>query len=117
MNCKVVLVIDDEKHIYTCLETFFRDEIFIWESDGKNGIKAAKLLKDLIKVIFVDYDMPGINGLDTIKELRKKLENVPIIMISGNSEIETSALKAGADEFIEKPFEFNSIKKILERYG
>jgi two-component system, OmpR family, phosphate regulon response regulator PhoB len=70
-------------------------------------------------LIFSDFMLPGLSGLDLIKLLRanQKTANVPIVMITGNVEddLKRRALAAGADAFLSKPFTLSQIRMIIQQ--
>jgi len=88
-------------------------------SDGTEALqKIDKLNPDLV---LLDYRMPDMNGIDVLREIRQRKNSVPVVMITayGTIDIAVEAVKAGADDFITKPFDPEHlalvIKKALER--
>ena len=69
------------------------------------------------KVVTVDFMLPGINGIETLKALRAVDPNVPIIMLSGHGQTRTivEAVRNGATDFLRKPFEEDEIEAALEK--
>src|SRR6185503_20536516 len=70
---------------------------------------ANKLLKGVFEVpelFIIDKQLPGVDGLDLCKQLRKndRTCHIPIIVISASPHIQKLVVKAGANEFVEKPF-------------
>jgi two-component system nitrogen regulation response regulator NtrX len=101
-----ILVIDDEAAIRDSLRMILEYEHyeFIGASSGPDGIAAVK--RDPPDLALLDIKMPGMNGLETLAEIRKIDESLPVAMISGHGTI-TDAMQAtrlGAFDFIEKPF-------------
>src|SRR5512132_982960 len=101
-----ILVIDDEAAIRDSLRMILEYEHyeFIGASSGPDGIAAVR--RDPPDVVVLDIKMPGMNGLETLAEIRKIDEALPVAMISGHGTI-TDAMQAtrlGAYDFIEKPF-------------
>lgn len=110
-----LLLVDDEPLILETMELTLEDlvvKIYTCES-AKDAIDLLKGTK--IDCIVSDLNMPEINGLDFLKELRGPLNNkTPFIMYSGHAmdkEI-TEALESGCDDFIEKP-DFNLLEETL----
>ena len=72
-------------------------------------------------LILLDYQMPGMNGVEVLREIRKANQEVPVVMITAYGTIERAveAMKAGADDFITKPFDPDHlalvVSKALER--
>jgi two-component system, NtrC family, response regulator AtoC len=73
------------------------------------------------ELIFLDYQMPGMNGIEVLREIRRQDKNLPVIIITAYGTIERAveAIKTGADDFITKPFDPEHlavvVKKALER--
>ena len=79
------------------------------------------LLKDEFTVpnlFLLDKQLSGMDGIDICKHLKnqKKTQNVPVIMISANPGISAMAGEAGANAYIEKPFEKNYLLKMVEEH-
>jgi DNA-binding response OmpR family regulator len=117
MKNKVVLFVDDEKSLYECIETYFDKEIVMWLRNGEESLRAMDYFNKIIKIVFVDYDMPGLNGVEVIKEIRQKGYKHKVYMLSGNSSIKNTALKVGADGFIEKPFDLGVLEGLVGEGG
>jgi len=101
-----ILVIDDEAAIRDSLKMIleYEDYDFLGASSGPEGIAIVK--RESPDLVVLDIKMPGMNGLETLAEIRKVDEAVPVAMISGHGTI-TDAMQAtrlGAFDFIEKPF-------------
>ena len=108
---KQCLIVDDSKtatliNMLSLKKHYFFKDI-ITAKDGAEGLIKLKENKN-IKLILTDYEMPNMNGAEFIKNVRKKynLDEKIIIAISSNSEkdISTQLLKAGANDFLTKPF-------------
>ena len=85
---------------------------------GQKGIELAK--KNTFQLVFIDIDLPDINGIDVLKTIKQleQYREIPIVAVSANamkSEIDT-AIAAGFSNYITKPFEFQSITHILDRF-
>src|SRR3954467_5234450 len=101
-----ILVIDDEASIRDSLKMIleYEDYDFLGASSGPEGVATVK--RESPDLVVLDIKMPGMNGLETLAEIRKVDETVPVAMISGHGTI-TDAMQAtrlGAFDFIEKPF-------------
>lgn len=107
-----ILIVDDEPSILETLGGILSDEGFevITASNGYEAIKQlAQAAPDLV---LLDIWMPGMDGIETLKEVRKEHPSVPVVIITGHGTIETAvkAIKLGAYDFIEKPL---SIEKVV----
>jgi DNA-binding response OmpR family regulator len=100
-----VLIVDDEKRIVDGVRKYFEQAGFIVLAayDGPTGLKMAT--KDNPDLVVLDLMLPGMDGLDVCREIRKE-SNVPIIMLTARVE-ETDkliGLELGADDYVIKPF-------------
>ena len=120
---KKLLVIDDEPAIRLILEHYFGQEYDVVLTG--NGREAMTWLREghPIDAIVADYEMPVMNGLDFIRELRTVPAhgNTPLLMLSGTDETSKKilCLKEGADDYLVKPFNPEEleirIKKVMSR--
>ncbi len=107
-----ILIVDDEASILKSLSGILADEGFETLT-ATNGYEALKILeKELPDLVLLDIWMPGIDGIDTLKEIKKHHPSTQVVMITGHGTIETAvnATKMGAYDFIEKPI---SIDKVI----
>ena len=112
-----ILVIDDEKFITRSLKQHLEKEGYevFTASSGEEGLEVFKA--DSPDIIFLDLNMPGIGGIETLKSLRKLSNDVIVIIITAHGDIETavSAIKLGAYDFVEKPFELDRISVLIKK--
>lgn len=102
---KTIFVADDNDGIVVSLT-------MVLEYDGyevasvMNGEDAKNIGAPYPDLILLDIWMPGVNGLDVCRYLKAKLDtkHIPIVMISAHPGLSSSALEAGANGFIEKPY-------------
>ncbi|MCU0597662.1 MAG: sigma-54 dependent transcriptional regulator [Desulfobacterales bacterium] len=107
-----ILIVDDETSILKTLSGILSDEGFETIT-ASNGYEALKILdSESPDLVLLDIWMPGIDGIDTLKEIKKIQPATPVVMITGHGTIETAvnATKIGAFDFIEKPI---SIDKVI----
>src|SRR4030043_2192340 len=108
----VVLVVDDEEGIRETLSGIFEDEGCSIVT-ANSGEEALDLLKEQNPdLILLDVWLPGIDGIQTLEEIKKLKPGLPVIVISGHGNIELAvkATKVGAYDFLEKPL---SLEKVL----
>jgi len=107
-----ILIVDDERGIRDTLRAVMEDEGFFAEAvpTGEDCLKA--LQKRAYGCILLDVWLPGMDGLETLKQLRALGSEAAVVIISGHGNIETAvrATKLGAFDFIEKPL---SIEKTI----
>ncbi|MBU0572903.1 MAG: response regulator [Candidatus Margulisbacteria bacterium] len=113
---KILIIEDEKEHIFMFRKRFEPMGYDIVEAhNGKEGIEKVKQEKP--DLIFLDLVMPVMNGIEVCKALRDDPEtkDVPIIVVSavGEFELAQECLRAGANDFVRKPFEAKElIKKV-----
>ena len=107
-----ILIVDDEPSILQSLGGLLSDEGF-GVITAANGYEALKIVDtESPDLVLLDIWMPGIDGIETLKEIKKDNPHIQVIIISGHGNIETAvkATKLGAFDLIEKPL---SIDKVI----
>ena len=117
MPAATVLVVDDERNILTSVSRALGLEGYGVEVAGSAEIALGKLAKQTFDAILLDVQLPGIDGLTMLDELRKLEITTPVIMMSGHATIEVAmeATRRGADDFIEKPISSDRLVLSLAR--
>lgn len=122
LNNKPILLIDDEDEIKALMSNYLiKSQIdakrIITASDGKEAI--SKIQNQDFGLIIVDILMPRMNGLQLIKELklRKKYQNIPVLIISGSVDADNVKIAAsmGITNIIVKPFNYNIFLEKVSR--
>src|SRR5262245_59139085 len=112
MEHERILVVDDEPGVRTALEGILRDEGFdvATAASGEEGLE--RLARGEIDAVLLDVWLPGMDGIETLMELRERGVDAEVVMISGHGTIDTAvrATKLGAFDFVEKPL---SLEKTL----
>ena len=107
-----ILIVDDERGIRETLSAVLRDEGFNAEAveSGEDCLKAIG--RRAYGCVLLDVWLPGINGLETLQQMRDSNCDAAVVIISGHGNVETAvrATKLGAFDFIEKPL---SIEKTV----
>lgn len=113
-----VLVVDDEKIVRDFLARILSLQAIEVKTveDGLKAVEAVKLEK--FDLAFLDIRMPGINGLETFRELKKIDANLKYVMMTGYSvdELLENARAEGVVNFFKKPFDINSVNMFLKSY-
>lgn len=120
MNKLKILAIEDEVKIANLTKKVLEKENYHVDlaHNGKDGLKMA--LENGYDLILLDVMIPEINGIDVCKILRNKQNQTPIIMLTARDTIEDrlSAMDAGANDYISKPFAFDDlIMRIKALFG
>jgi len=112
-----LLLVDDEESLLLLI----RDEL---ENSGydvdtaESGEKALEILsKKKFAIVVLDIMMPGIDGLEVLKNIRQQGLKSKVVLLTGVNELKIArdSLALGANDFLMKPYDFNTLKTCLER--
>ncbi len=106
-----VLLVEDDGMIAQGLQTALRQAGFAvdWMRDG--GSAAAALKTSAFDVVLLDLGLPLRDGIDVLRELRKRGDKTPVIILTARDEIQhrIAGLDAGADDYVVKPFDLDEV--------
>jgi len=106
-----ILVIDDDNVLLEQVEEWLKHEQHTVEcvSDGREALDRLKLYQYDIAIL--DWGLPSMKGIDVLKEYRSRGGTIPIIMLTGQSEIshKEQGLDTGADDYLTKPFQLKEL--------
>ncbi len=109
-----ILIVEDEPQLarFIQLELEHEDYETVISGDGREGLNLAE--KGGFDLILLDIMLPGLNGLEVLRRLRKADDNTPVIMLTARDSVmdKVSGLDMGADDYITKPF---AIEELLAR--
>lgn len=103
-----ILAVDDEPFNLDLIEAAFLDYENIEITNASNGQEALNYLSSMVfDVVLLDISMPGMDGLEVLKQIRqnKALEKLPVLMVTANTEKEQESITSGASDFISKPYD------------
>ncbi len=112
-----ILVIDDEKptlSMFNLFLTAYGYDVFVAE----NGEKGLEMFEEISPdIVFTDIKMPGIDGLEVLRRIRKQKTDTQVIIITGHGDMEKAveALDLDASDFINKPVERQALNSALAR--
>jgi len=117
MRDKPILIVDDEKNIRLTLSTSL--EVLGVETDSAEDGKEAlvKLREKEFGLILLDIRMPGVDGMEVLRQVRESRPDIRIIILTayGTIELAVEAMKLGAVDFIQKPFVPEQIRERVAR--
>ncbi|MEC5158749.1 response regulator [Chryseobacterium sp. MP_3.2] len=119
-----ILVVDDEQDVKSLFEQRFRKEIkdkeihLVFAFSGEEALLFMNKHEHEAVLILSDINMPGMSGLDLLKNIKKNYDKPsPIVMMItayGDDENYNEAMSLGADDFLTKPVDFNQLKEKLK---
>ena len=116
-----ILIAEDEKTQRDLLEGFLIKEGFSVEAVANGKEVLHKLEGDFFDIALVDYKMPELDGLQTLREIRKLYPDLPVVMMTAYGTVETAvaSMKEGALDYLTKPIDLDELllmlQKVIER--
>jgi two-component system, NtrC family, response regulator AtoC len=115
-----LLVVDDDIQMLSALEAALRHKGHVVET-ASNGIDAVSKLTNSpapIQAIITDLKMPGMDGVELLNHVRRTSSAIPVIMLTAFGTVQTAveAMKAGANDFLVKPFSHQALDEILNKH-
>ena len=106
-----ILIVEDEESLAELVANRLKKEKYTVDIslDGEDGLYNA--LEDIYDLIILDIMLPGINGIEILKEIKKKSIKAKVIMLTAKSELEDKLLgfSEGANDYISKPFHIDEV--------
>lgn len=120
LNNKTIIIVEDDIPSVRYYETLLmnsgaRIQVF---TNGKDFVDYLSSTKENIDLIFVDFLIPFVNGIECVRILRKENKHVPVLMLTAyfSEHTKNEALIAGCNEYILKPVFPEKIFCLLEKY-
>jgi len=117
MQQKNILIVDDEAKMRRILEIMLQQmEFNVFQAE--DGLQALQITQDeQVDLIITDLQMPNLDGLGLLKQLRAKGNTVPVIMVTAHGTVETAvaAMQYGASDYILRPFELEAVEAAVQR--
>lgn len=113
-----ILIVDDEPDMLKLLSMILREKTPYEITTTNNPIEALELAKNVnFDLVITDLKMPGLDGLQLLEEVKKRDEDVPVIIITayGTIDAATEAIQKGGFDFITKPFKKEQILFTIEK--
>ena len=112
-----ILIIDDEKHIVELVTVLLEDTEdykLLKAYDGEQGLMVME--RERADLVLLDYMMPRMNGLEVLKEIKKHWPATYVIIMTGkgSEKVAVTLMKAGASDYISKPFRADELEEIVE---
>jgi DNA-binding response OmpR family regulator len=112
-----ILIVDDNQDNLFLLKNWLAKKNNIEILTSSNGLDAVALFEtEKPEVVFLDIQMPGMNGIEVLEEIRSRDGNCTVIMMTayGSEDIAVQSMKQGANDYLSKPIDYRRILKVLE---
>ncbi len=113
---KILIIDDNDSFRNACAEYLKYADFDVTSTDNaETGLKLCN--KNVFKIVFVDYKMPGLDGIEFLLKLKEKTPDVDVVIITGYATIEMAveAIKHGAYDYIPKPFHPDKLKAVIDK--
>ena len=111
-----LLIVDDELAVHKSFELIFKGKNILFFA--RTGDEALDILKRKnIDLVFLDIDLPGMDGFEALKAIKEFDQSIEIVMITADKSTKSAvkSIKMGAYDYITKPFDVDEIELITER--
>ncbi len=111
-----ILIVDDDPDFRAELKAAFDEYDIVEAGDGRAALQILREPNE-IDLVILDVMLPGLNGTEVLREIKKNVPDMGIIILTGYSskDIAIEALKGHADEYVEKPMDVEKTREIIER--
>jgi DNA-binding NtrC family response regulator len=112
-----ILVVDDEQDVCQFLDRFLTAEGHFVRTIANPLVALDALKQTVYNVVVLDLSMPGLNGMDLLKEIRETDPEISAIIITGKPSIESASesIEHGVSAYIRKPFTLDELRTVLDR--
>ena len=106
-----ILIVEDEVRLASFLEKGLRSSGFTTTVVGDGGAASALARDEDFDLLILDLGLPGKDGLDVLKDLRRDGQRMPVIVLTARSDVHdrVTGLEGGADDYLGKPFHFEEL--------
>ena len=115
MPGKKILVVDDEPEVRQLMEHFLTQRGYEVRIAENGQLALAALDTFMADVVLLDMHMPVMDGLETLKRLAIRSPSLPVIMVTVNDDVDTTAhlLQLGAADYVPKPFNLDYLEQAI----
>ena len=120
-NSGPILVVDDEWDICELVQLTLEGLGFevLFGHNGEEGLQMVRSRGNEIRLILLDFAMPGLSGVDVLESIKEEFPNVPVIIMSGYVTDKSEVAVLGATDVLKKPFLLRDVEErvnsVLER--
>ena len=112
-----ILIADDDERIIYAFRQFFKKERYtgIFAKDGDSAYR--KTIKEKPDLVFLDFTMPKLNGLEVLQKIKQDCPDIPVIVITGygTMHVAVQAIKDGAYDYFAKPLDLHLVRSVIAK--
>ncbi|MFH0844959.1 MAG: sigma-54 dependent transcriptional regulator [Pseudomonadota bacterium] len=112
-----ILIVDDEVYICNVLSRLMKGEGFdaLIAHDGETGLRILR--EQWPDVMFLDFMMPGLNGMEVLSKAKELDPDIPVVLLTGYADVPgaVDAMRAGAHDYLAKPFDHHEVIRVARR--
>ena len=112
-----ILLIEDEPTLARNICIYLEREGLVVESASSGEVGLQRLEQIAPQLVILDYNLPGINGIQVLHEIMQRAPRTRVVMLtgSGSEQIAVDALKGGASDYLRKPVELAALRMVIQR--
>ena len=116
MGEKVLLVDDEEEFLELMAERLVARGIEVSKSSSAEDA-LSRIETDMFDAVILDLQMPGMNGLEALRQIKERRPEIQVILLTGHATVEkgVEAIKLGAMDFVEKPADLEVLEEKITR--
>jgi response regulator RpfG family c-di-GMP phosphodiesterase len=111
-----ILIVNDEPAICALLTGYLKELGYASTAVGDSREALRQTQNNLLDLIITDISMPGMDGMNLLREIKRRDDSFPVVMITGNNDPlrAIDAMKTGADDYILKPFDLRDVSRAID---
>jgi DNA-binding NtrC family response regulator len=113
---RVLIADDDENIVFAFKQLLLKEKISgLYAEDGLSAY--TKVIKEKPDLVFLDYSIPKLNGLEVLRKIKAEEPSIPVVLITGHGSmhIAVQAIKEGAYDYFTKPLDIQVVRSILQK--
>lgn len=118
MKAKIVAV-EDEQYIRLYYHEMLSDQYdLVTKATAEEALTYMTDNRDMIDLVLLDYKLPDMSGVESLKKIKALLPSIPVIIVTayGSEEVAVNAFRNGAIDYVKKPFNVNSLSRMIKLY-
>jgi CheY-like chemotaxis protein len=114
---ELILVVEDNEYVRSIMTSTLRSAGYqvVQAADGNEGMAAFARHQDQARLILMDVDLPGRDGLTCLREIRSAGSEIPVIVITGSVDVDPETQFSGDEFLLRKPFQMSDVLDLVAR--